>query len=102
MQRARFAHQRSTIPKIKSEPDWPVRSTEAIHQRPMGPFFGRLFHGNDNEVAAGPFWDHVGGGEMTFLPTVGLLGEFSFGIVNVDGNLPALHFRSHPKPIFVA
>src|SRR5206468_6553712 len=58
MQSSSFAHQRSTTSKIdKSEPDWHIRSAEAINQRPMRPFLGRFFDRDNNEITAGGFRD---------------------------------------------
>ena len=41
-------------------------------------------------------------GEVTFFPTVRLFGQFSFRIVNVDGDFRALDFGPQPEPVLIA
>ena len=70
---------------------------ESVNKRPVGPFFRRLLDLDDDEIAAGAFRDDVCGGEMAFLPAVGLLHQFAFRIVNMDGDLGRLDFASRAK-----
>src|SRR4051794_35482836 len=76
--------------------------TETVDERPMRPFLWRFLDCDDNEIAAGPFRNDMGGGEMSFLPAIRLLRQFSFRIVDVNRNLRPLHLGPHPEPVLVA
>src|SRR5438094_10571843 len=76
--------------------------SETIHQRPMGPFLWRFFDVNDYKIAAGCFWNDVGGREVTLLPSIWLFSELSVGIINMHGNFRPFHLRAQPEPVFVA
>ena len=62
----------------------------------------RLFHAYDDKITACRFWDDVCSREMAFLPAVGFFRELAVGIVNVNGYLCLVDFRSQPEPIFVS
>src|SRR5215471_8425785 len=79
-----------------------LRLAETIHQRPMRAFLWRLFYAHDDKITACGFGDDVCSREMAFLPAVGFFPELAVGIVNVDGYLCLVHFRSQPEPIFVS
>src|SRR5436190_761785 len=68
----------------------------------MRPFFWRFFHCHNDEIASGRIRNDMCGSEVSFLPAVGLLDEFSFRVVNVDGNFCAFHITPHPEPVLVA
>ena len=68
----------------------------------MRPFLWRFLDRDDDEIAAGPFRNDMGGREMSFLPAVRLFRQFSFRIVDVNRNLGSLDLGSHPKPVLVA
>src|SRR5215470_14960466 len=74
---------------------------ETIHQRPMRALLWRLFHAYDDKITACRFWDYVCSREMAFLPAVGFFRELAVGIVNVNGYLCLVDFRSQPEPVFV-
>src|SRR4029077_3627504 len=44
----------------------------------------------------------MGGGKVTFFPSVRLLGQFPLGIVNMHRDFRALDLGAHPKPILIA
>src|SRR5437016_3163197 len=58
--------------------------TETVNKRPMGAFFGRLFHRHNNEVTAGALGNNMSGRKMALLPPVAFFGELPFRIVDVD------------------
>src|SRR2546423_7358393 len=62
----------------------------------------RFFYRYNDEVTSGRAGDNMRSGEMPFLPAVRLLSQFSFRVINVDGNFGMLDLCSHPKPIFVS
>src|SRR6478736_3455778 len=75
---------------------------ETIHQRPVRAFLWRLFHAHDDKITACRFWNYVCSREMAFLPAVGFFSEFAIGIVNVNGYLCLVDFRSQPKPVLIS
>src|SRR4051794_10357523 len=97
------AHKLTSSDGALDPPDTRIKgSTEPVDQRPVGAFLWRFFDCNDDEVTAGGFRSHVRRCEMSLLPTVGLLGQFPFRIVNVYGNLGPLDLGRHPEPILVS
>src|SRR4029077_6719533 len=75
---------------------------ETIHQRPMRALLWRLFHAYDDKITACRFWDDMCSREVAFLPAVGFFRELAIGIVNVNGHLCLVDFRSQPEPVFVS
>src|SRR5206468_5818776 len=67
----------------------------------MGPFLWRLLNADYDEVTARSFWNDVRSGEVAFLPSVWFFGQLSIRIIDVNGNLCPIDFRSQPEPIFV-
>jgi len=60
----------------------------------MRAFLGRFLDCDNDEITASGFRDHVRRCKVTFFPTVRLLGQFSFGVVDVNRNLGAFDFGS--------
>src|SRR5205814_10460321 len=58
-------------------------SPESVNQSPVGSFFRRVFYGYDDEIAAGCAGNHVCGSEVSLLPAITLLHQFSLGILDV-------------------
>src|SRR5215471_4334287 len=96
LQSPRFSHNRG-MPLPRS-----LRLAETINQRPMRPFLWRLFYAHDDKITACRFWDDVCSREMAFLPAVGFFSELAVGIVNMNGDLCLVDFRSQPEPVFVS
>src|SRR4029077_965135 len=76
--------------------------SETIRQRPMRAGCWRFLHANDDKVTACGFRNDVRGRKVAFRPTVGFFRKLAVGIVNVNGYLCFVDFRSQPKPVFVS
>src|SRR5213592_1893876 len=83
-------------------PDQHLPLPKTINQRPMCAFLWRFLNADYDEVAARRFWNDVRSGEVAFLPSVWFFGQLSIRIINVNGNLCPIDFRSQPEPIFVS
>src|SRR5262249_29451898 len=75
--------------------------SETIHQRPMRAGCWRFLHANDDKVTACGFRNDVRSRKVAFRPTVWLFREFSVRIINMNGLLCSIDFRSQPEPIFI-
>jgi hypothetical protein len=75
--------------------------SETIRQRPMRVGCWRFLHANDDKVTACGFRNDVRSRKVAFRPTVWLFREFSVRIINMNGLLCSIDFRSQPEPIFV-
>src|SRR6478672_1499826 len=75
--------------------------SETIRQRPMRVGCWRFLHANDDKVTACGFWNDVRSCKVVFLPAVWLFREFSVRIINMNGHLCMIDFRSQPEPIFI-
>src|SRR6266480_2827959 len=75
--------------------------SETIRQRPMRAGCWRCLHANDDKVTACGFRNDVRSRKVVFRPTVWLFREFSVRIINVNGHLCMIDFRSQPEPIFI-
>ena len=79
-----------------------VRLAESVNEGPVRSFLGRLLNLYDDKIAARVLRDDMRGGEVAFLPAVGLLHQLAFRVVNVDGNLRRFDFGPQPEPILVS
>src|SRR5213078_954462 len=96
LQSPRFSHNRGMpLPRI-------LELAETIHQRPVRAFLWRLFHAHDDKITPGRFRYYVCSREVAFLPAVRFFRELAIGIVNVNGYLGLVDFRSQPEPVFVS
>src|SRR5205814_9526866 len=73
-----------------------------LHRRPVRAFLWRLFHAHDDKITPGRFRYCVCSREVAFLPAVRFFRELAIGIVNVNGYLCLVDFRSQPEPVFVS
>ena len=75
--------------------------SETIRQRPIGAGCWRFLHANDDKVSACGFRNDVRSRHVLFRPAVWLFREFSVRIINMNGHLCMIDFRSQPEPIFI-
>src|SRR5262245_66423689 len=75
--------------------------SETVRQRPMRAGCWRFLHANDDKVTSCGFRLDMRSRRVVFGPTVWLFREFSVRIINMNGDLCMIDFRSQPEPIFI-
>jgi hypothetical protein len=72
-----------------------------VNHCPGGPLFRRGSHFDNDVISAGGRSQNSSGREAALLPGV-IFGEFSFAIIDMDGDSGVLGIRPHAKPVIVS